>query len=123
MYWYLAQAFLGAMKRGRGRAEDGEEQGKRGIVRRNSTPTIRPVDGYHNRSVSTGGGSRWLNTNYTQAGILRLSVDSRPPHSAQMAAERLPNKFIGAVEDEWQLYRSTLSPLRLRSLVPVLTPS
>ena len=38
-YWYFAQAFLGAMKRVAERTEDGEEQGKRGIVRRNHVPT------------------------------------------------------------------------------------
>lgn len=34
---------------------------------------------------------------------------SRPLNRLQMSADRIPKKFIGAVEDEWQLYRSAHS--------------
>ena len=45
---------------------------------------------------------------------------SRPLNCVQMSADRIHKKFIGAVEDEWQLYRSAHT-LRLKSTVPVLT--
>ena len=79
-YWYFAQAFLGAMKRVAGRTEDGEEQGKRGIVRINHVPTKGPAANFHNGPTTNG--NRCLGTNNsTRVGIPRpplLRVDPHP---------------------------------------------
>ena len=81
-YWYFAQACLGAMKRVAGRTEDGEEQGKRGIVRRNHVPKKGPAANSHNGPTTTGNGNRCLGTNNsTRVGIPRpplLRVDPHP---------------------------------------------
>jgi len=81
-YWYFAQAFLGAMKRVAGRTEDGEEQGKRGIVRkitfRRMARRLIPITGPPPPAAETDALAR---NNSTQVGIPRppsLTVDPHP---------------------------------------------
>lgn len=84
---------------------------------RNHVPTNHPTDNcHHTKRASSGNGSRCLNltnANSTHGPYCPpLFAGSQPSHCAQMAIERIPKKLIGAVEDEWQLYRSVRSSAR-----------
>lgn len=80
-------------------------------MRRNHVPTGSPaIANFPKKVHPTNSGSRWHRKNHPDSlGIPRLCW-TRPSPCTQMAAERIPKKFIGAVEDEWQLYRYLLSP-------------